>query len=171
MNWFQPTATFFRGFGGFIPQRNPTPIFRHQPLRSPQPRTVTPDTCPFPTPASSRYHISIVISIVFIPFGRGLPGSFPAQPHFRQKWHKMAQNDTEKTIAPKTAGPVSLPSRGDKTRQNQDIPRIKPDIDRTKSDKTTPAPRSNVRFCPVFPTFPPPQLKIGLRRGSAAARQ
>ena len=114
-------------------------VWGMNPPTHPRPRKLKdPDTCPFPTPASPRYHISR---------GVGCLGSFPwAIPLPAQ----MAQNDTEKTFLLKTAGPLPLPSGGDKTGQNQDITGTKPDIDRTKADKTPPAPRSNVRKCPLL---------------------
>ena len=108
----------------------------------------TTHTCPFPTPVSPRYDISIALFLSrFYLFGNGLPGSFPEQPHSQRKRYKMRQ---ETIPHPKTSRPVSLPSRGDKTGQNQDISRIKADSSRTFPDKIPPTPRSNVRKCPLF---------------------
>ena len=173
---FHPTATFLGGLGDSSPNVTQHPysaISYSAPLNPELLRTgqgnrlmialAQHDTCPFPTPASPRYHISSAWEWAVWKF----PGAtaLPA---------KIVQNETWKTTAPKTAGSVPRRSWSDKTGQNDDKTRHCPDISGQDPDKNPQTPRSNVRnvrFCPIFSAFPPPQPGIWLRRGPAAARQ
>ena len=86
---------------------------------------------------------------IFLLFGSRLTGSFPGQPVPTRKWDR-------KTYLLKTAGPVPLRSRGDKTATKRDMAATKRTMTRQSATKQPTAPRSNVAFCRIFSVFRPP---------------
>ena len=99
------------------------------------------DTCPFPTPASPRYHVSR---------GVGWLGSFPEPVALPAQMGQIGTKWDRKTILLKIAGPVPRRFRGAKTGQNGNKSGHCPDISGQNPDKNPQPPRSNVRKCPLL---------------------
>ena len=105
------------------------------------------DTCPFPTPASPRYHVSR---------GVGWLGSFPEPVALPAQ---MGQIGTEKLSCSKSPGrspAVSGVPKPDKMVTKADIAQTLADKTQTKILSPHAQMSGNVRFCPVFSAFPPP---------------
>ena len=110
-----------------------------------------PDTCPFPTPASPRYHISRgVISGGVISRGVGCLGSFPSAIALPAQTGQIGTKWDRKTILLKIPGPVPRRFRGDKTGQNGDKTGHYPDISGQHPDKNPQPPRSKCPKCPLL---------------------
>ena len=119
----------------------------------------------------ASFQVRCLPTTIFLVRGNRLPGSYPAQSRSRQKLYQMRLGKLPYSKPPGRFPCLSGVTKPDKME-------TKPDIDRTLADKNrtkilSPHAQNVLKcpFCPVFPAFPDPQLRIGLRRGPAAARQ